>query len=86
MVHIEITSPAITERHITTKQQKQITLKIQQGYLFLHDDQKYPSPVNLTVDVPYPPGVYTIDPGENLYVDRYGQMAVKSALVLRAAQ
>lgn len=82
-IRIEIKSATATDRNVTIKTGQRAgqvaSFKEQSGYASLYDRdgnaKPYPSEVRLTVDAPYPPGMYTLSP-QAFYVDKFGALVM----------
>ena len=74
---IIVRSTAVNERHITTRDGRQMTFREQSAALDNGQDFPQPFKLNLEQDQPaYKAGEYTLDPS-SLYVDgKYGKLAI----------
>lgn len=83
MINIEIKEGKLNRREITSKKDgKQMVFLDQEAYAYTVDKQgklrDYPEACRISLDidqVPYPPGLYVLQPS-SIYVDRFGALAL----------
>lgn len=93
MVKIQVESVSVElKQGVSAKNGKAYSIREQEAWMFgVGRDgkpQPHPQRIKITLDdeqqSPYPLGTYTLDPA-SLYVDRFGQIAIRARLKAAAA-
>lgn len=82
MIRIEVVSTATKE---VVKRATGEVFRIPETSGYAHGIDKYPVPIRFSVGRgkdPYAPGMYQLDPAASLYVGKFGELSIRSQLVL----